>query len=84
MVAHFAPTDLSTGSAARILLAYLCAGSAIRWPGADGLTQEDVLSFYPRALRVGEVPDRDELCRRHGDLSKEIDVLFARNGWRER
>ena len=67
-----APNDLVR----RLLLDYLQAYSALRWPGGDGMTEDDALSCYSHASRVGEVPDRGELCRRHSELREEIESFF--------
>ena len=64
----------------RVLLDYLQPRLAVVWPGADGLTDEDALGFYPQARASGHVPDVDELCRRHPNLVGEIRSLFARKG----
>ena len=42
--------------AAELLLGYLHAAGSPDWPGADGLTSEEVLLAYPRPPRLGECP----------------------------
>jgi hypothetical protein len=64
-----------------VLLDYLQASRVIDWPGADGLTVDDILSFYPQACAAGAVPDCQELCRRHAELVTEIQALFLLKGW---
>lgn len=66
---------------ADLLVEYLTVRCDLHWPGADGLTQDDIVDQYPAACRLGHVPDRDELCRRHTDLQGEIAGFFARRGW---
>jgi hypothetical protein len=63
----------------QILLNYLLASRVIRWPGGDGLTEDDVLDYYALAIAAGDVPDQHELRRRHGD--KEIEAFFRMKGW---
>jgi hypothetical protein len=67
----------------QVLLNYLQGSSVGGWPGGDGLTREDILRCYPQACANGEVPDRQELCRRHAELNAEIVALFTLNGWPE-
>src|SRR4051794_8291835 len=67
----------------QVLLNYLLGSTVGGWPGADGLTRDDVLRCYPEACARGEVPDRRELCRRHAELSAGIAALFTSNGWPE-
>jgi hypothetical protein len=55
-----------------LLLGLLQAQSALPWPGADGLTLEEVLDEYPRAAREGRVPNPDDLCRCFPHLATEI------------
>jgi hypothetical protein len=67
----------------QILLDYLQTSWVAGWPGADGLTEDDVLSTYHQASVAGKVPDWRELCRRHTELIAEIRTLFALKGWLE-
>ena len=65
----------------QVLVDYLLASRVVAWPGADGLTADDILSFYPQASVAGEVPDQQELCLRHAELIAEIQSLFTLKGW---
>ena len=58
---HMTPADLLR----QVLLDYLQASWVVAWPGADGLTEDDILNCYPQASVAGKVPDWQELCRRH-------------------
>jgi len=61
-----------------VLLDHLQAEGALPWPGADGLTVEEVLASYPVAAGLGRVPDQEELCLRYPELGAEIRSFFAR------
>ncbi len=65
----------------RLLLAYLQDSRVTRWPGTDGLNNDDVLNYYPKASENGDVPDRQELCRRHSELGTAIRTFFCLKGW---
>jgi hypothetical protein len=72
----------SSGSTFRqILLTYLRVSRVVGWPGGDGLTEDDILDYYPRASAAGEVPDLQELCHRHSQLVAEIRTFFTSKGW---
>jgi hypothetical protein len=64
-----------------VLLGYLQAAVAA-WPGADGLTIEDILDAYPQAVARGEVPDWQQLLCRHPELDAALNVwLAAKDRW---
>jgi hypothetical protein len=67
----------------QVLLDYLQASRVFCWPGADGLTVDDILNCYPQAIAAGEVPDCRELCRRHPDLIPALWTFWAGKGWLE-
>jgi hypothetical protein len=64
-----------------LLLGYLQGTDAPSWPGADGLTVQDVLRSYPRYAAAGRVPDRQELLRRYPELRQALWTLFADTDW---
>jgi hypothetical protein len=47
------------------------------WPGADGLTLEEVLSSYPQAAAAGCVPDCEELLSGHPEWRAELSEFFT-------
>jgi hypothetical protein len=61
-----------------LLLAYLRAVHAPRWPGSDCVTIEDVLSSYPQAAEAGLVPDLQSLRASHPELTDALRRFFAR------
>jgi hypothetical protein len=62
-----------------LLLGYLQGIGAPWWPGADGLTVQEVLRSYPEHAAAGRVPDRQELLRRQPDLREALLALFTDN-----
>ncbi len=60
-----------------VLLAYLLAADALRWPGTDCLTLDEVLHSYPLAARDGLVPDLPTLRQHHPELADILNDLFA-------
>jgi len=66
----------------QILLDLMMDRNALPWPGADGVTVEEVLAAYVPASETRRVPDRDELIRRHPELTSDICSFFTLAGSR--
>jgi hypothetical protein len=62
-----------------ILLSYLREWT-MRWPGADGLCENDVLKYLPQAIADRVVPPCQELCLRHPELAAQIRSFFTQMG----
>jgi hypothetical protein len=81
------PTPSESNSAGRLLRDVLldclqAGGPAAAWPGGDGLTLEVILDSYPEAVAGGDVPDWQELLRRHPELVMELHAwLAAKDRW---
>jgi hypothetical protein len=60
-----------------LLLTYLLAADAPPWPGADGVTLEEVLLSYPQAAEAGLVPDWQTLREHHPELADVLRDFFA-------
>jgi hypothetical protein len=60
-----------------VLLGYLLAADWPYWPGADGLTVQDVLASYDEAAATGRVPDRAALQRLHPELAEALCTFFT-------
>jgi hypothetical protein len=70
------PAQLSP-SLREVLLGYLQAEDAFPWPGADGLTLDEVQAAYVDAARLSRVPGLKQLCCQHPDLADEVAAMFA-------
>lgn len=72
------PTNLLNGGLLLrpLLLNYLRVWT-LRWPGGDGLTEDDVLNSVPQAIADEAIPCCQEFCRQHPELTTEIRSFFA-------
>jgi hypothetical protein len=64
-----------------LLLEYLRVTRVSTWPGADGLTVEDVLTCYPEAIGAWEVPDWRRFVRENPELEAAVQAYLA-HSWR--
>src|SRR5947207_2384157 len=60
-----------------VLMGCLLRAAFPCWPGADGLTVEDVVGSYPNAMTAGLVPGLEELLIRHPDLTDELRAFLS-------
>jgi hypothetical protein len=67
----------------QVLLDYLRCSGVVGWPGADGLTTDDIVDCYPQAIATGEVPGWHELQSRFPSLADELEALRSAKGWLE-
>jgi hypothetical protein len=65
----------------QVLLQYLMTSRVVRWPGTDGLTEDDILDYYPQAIAAGDVPGWHELQRRWPSLAGALHGLRSAKGW---
>jgi hypothetical protein len=65
----------------QILLDYLRASRVLGWPGADGLTEDDIVNYYPQAIAAGEVPGWHDLEQRFPSLTDDLRVWLSAKGW---
>jgi hypothetical protein len=70
------------GCLRRVLLDLMMSPNALSWPGADGVTVEEVLAAYVPASEQRRVPNQEELIRRHPELTSEIRLFFTSAGHR--
>jgi hypothetical protein len=63
---------------AELLAGYLLWAGPGAGPGTDGLTVAEAAgAFYRAAALVGQVPDLDELTRRHPELADAISAFLS-------
>jgi hypothetical protein len=67
----------------QVLLDYLRSSKVVGWPGADGLTDDDIVNCYPQAISAGEAPGWHELQGRFPALAGELHALRSAKGWLE-
>jgi hypothetical protein len=67
---------MTANTLSHVLVGYLLAGPAGRWPGADGMVTADVLREYPAAAAARLVPGELDLCDRHPELAAQIVSFF--------
>ena len=49
------------------------------WPGADGVTVDEVLDCYREHATIGRVPGLEALAARHPEFRVELAEFFAGN-----
>jgi hypothetical protein len=77
MTAPDPPATPSAGEVQELLLRYLLRAAAPAWPGADGLTLDEVVRSYPEAAAAHIVPDQEWLGHRHPHLRDKLDHFFT-------
>ena len=65
------------------LITFLRYSKVVGWPGADGLTEDDIVNCYPQAIAAGEVPCWQELQERFPAFAGELQALRSAKGWLE-
>ncbi len=63
-------------AAAELLLGFLRRAGLPSWPGADGLTVQDILQVYPQAAAAGRVPTPRALLALHPHLAEALQHLL--------
>jgi hypothetical protein len=69
--------SLNTQRMRELLLAHLQAAGAPPWPGADGVTLEEILHSYPQEAALGLVPDLETLVQDNPELADCLRAYFA-------
>jgi hypothetical protein len=67
----------------QMLITSLRLSRAVGWPGADGLTEEEIVNCYPQANTAGDVPGWHELQARFPGLAGEMQALRLAKAWLE-
>jgi hypothetical protein len=60
-----------------VLHGYLLVEGAFPWPGAAGLTVDEVPATFSRAAHLGRAPGPEQLCREHPHPTGEVLAFFA-------
>jgi hypothetical protein len=66
--------------AQEVLLGCLQSMAISWWPGADGVTIDEILRSYPQAMKAGVVPGLEELSGWHPDLADEFRAFLDVEG----
>ncbi len=74
---HMAAKARARKQRAQNVLLGCLQGVAFPWPGADGLTIDEVLGSYPQAMAAGLVPRQEALVLSHPDLIEELETFFG-------
>ena len=62
-----------------LLLQYLFVAGLPEWPGADGVTTDEVLLTYPDYAAEGRVPGLPALIAHFPEYGDELSAFFAAN-----